>query len=255
MLSKTLVLLASAASVFAAPAACPAPNNAKAVAPALPHNGGAKELTNPPNGMKLLHIALGFGIQNYTCSAQGAKPTATGALAVLWDARPLYPKQGPRSLSAAQFDALPGQVLASHALPLNMDASGPNRADPSHPGASLTNPFPAPAGLQVDGSYQPLEFLGHHFFNAAGVPTFVLDNGHINLTAKKDEGIDAPASASAGPDNTGAVAWLKLSATDAATGPAKLVYRVITAGGNSHGCAKGAGDDSTSYTATYWFYG
>lgn len=215
----------------------------------------AKELSNPPDGMKLLHIALGFGIQNYTCPDKDGKAAATGALAVLYDARPLYPKQGPRALSEAQFDALPGDVLAHQSVPLNMDPAGKNRADPAHPGASLTDPFPAPAGLTVAGVDKPLEFLGHHFFNAAGVPTFVLDNGHISLTSKKDEGIDAPKSASAGPDGTGAVGWLKLSATDAATGPAKLVYRVLTAGGNSHGCAKGAGEDSTSYTATYWFYG
>lgn len=129
------------------------------------------------------------------------------------------------------------------------------RADPSHPGASLTAPFPAPADLSVEGIDQPLKFLGHHFFNGEGVPTFELDNGSIYLTSKKDENVDAPKSASAGPDGTGAVGWLKLSATDDATGPAKLVYRVITAGGNSHGCAKAAGDDSTSYAATYWFYG
>ncbi len=279
MLSKTLLIFTSvASSVLAAPAACSAPNT-KARTPTLPLSGdgtslttsidhrssfllpqltrppsAAKELTNPPDGLKLLHIALGFGIQNYTCTAQGAKPNATGALAVLYDARPLYPKQGARSLSEAQFAALPGDVLAQHAVPLNLDNTQ-NRADPAHPGASLTSPFPAPAGLQVDGVDKPLEYIGHHFFNDKGVPSFFLDNGAIFMTSKKDEAVDAPASASAGPDGTGAVAWLKLSATDAAVGPAKFVYRVLTAGGNSHGCANGAGDDSTSYTATYWFYG
>ncbi|ATY65486.1 malate dehydrogenase [Cordyceps militaris] len=254
MLSKSLLLLASlASSVLAAPASCAAP---KPATPTLPLTGGAKELTNPPDGLKLLHIALGFGIQNYTCAAAGATPTATGALAVLYDARPLYPKQGPRSLaSAAQFAQLPADVLATHPVPLNLD-NRLDRADPAHPGASLTEPFLAPpAGLVVDGVNEPLAYIGHHFFTDKGVPAFYLDNGSIFLTSKKDEAVDAPVEASAGPDGTGAVAWLKLSATDAAVGPAKFVYRVLTAGGNSHGCVNGAGGDSTSYTATYWFYG
>ncbi|KAJ4146896.1 hypothetical protein LMH87_001455 [Akanthomyces muscarius] len=254
MLSKIVILLASAASAVAAPLPCASPQ-AHFQTPTVPASGGPKELTNPPDGLKLLHIALGFGIQNYTCSAVGAKPLATGALAILYDALPFYPKQGPRSLSADKFMALPGDVLAHHQLPLNMDSSAQGRVDPAHPGASPTEPFPAPAPLSVDAIDGPLEYIGHHFFTSQGVPEFVLDNGTIHLTAKKDEAVDAPSSASTGPDGTGAVAWLKLRATSDAVGPAKLVYRVVTAGGNSHGCAKAAGDDSTSYTATYWFYG
>ncbi|TQV95360.1 malate dehydrogenase [Cordyceps javanica] len=256
MLSKTLVLLASVASVIAAPAACKAPNT-KPVTPTLPVTGTGKQLTNPPEGLELLHIALGYGIQNYTCAAQGADPVAAGALAVLYDARPLYPGQGARSLaSEARFAALPGDVLAgAQPVPLRLD-NDRNRTDPAHPGASLTEPFVSPpSGLTVEGVAEPLAYLGHHFFTDKGVPSFLLDDGRIFLTSKKDEAANAPADASAGPDGTGAVAWLKLSATPDAVGPAKFVYRVLTAGGNSHGCAKGAGDDSTSYTATYWFYG
>ncbi|KAM3511296.1 hypothetical protein MY11210_005033 [Beauveria gryllotalpidicola] len=253
MLSKSLILLASLASVLAAPAACPV-SSAQVENPTLPLSGNAKELSNPPDDLKLLHIALGFGIQNYTCSAQGATPVATGALAVLYDARPLHPEQGPRSLSPERFAALPGDVLAQHPVPLNLNNTQ-DRADPTYPGADLAAPFPPPADLTVDGIDGPLAYIGHHFFTDKGVPSFLLDNGAIFLTSKKDEAVDAPADANAGPDGTGAVAWLKLSATDAAVGPAKLVYRVLTAGGNSHGCANGAGGDSTSYAATYWFYG
>ncbi len=173
---------------------------------------------------------------------------------MLYDVLPLYPGQGARSLSEAQFTALSGDVLAKLPVPLTLDNTN-NRTDPTHAGASLTSPFLAPAGLTVEGIDKPIEYLGHHFFTDKGVPSFLLDNGNIFLTSKKDEAIDAPASASPGPDGTGAVGWLKLSATEAAVGPAKLVYRVLTAGGNTHGCANGPGGDSTSYTATYWFYG
>lgn len=255
MLSKTLVLLATAAtSVLAAPAACPAPPS-KGAAPTLPLSGAATELTNPPAGMKLLHIALGYGIQNYTCASAGATPVATGAIAVFYDALPLFPGQSSHSLTAAKFNDLTADVLAHGKIPFPLDNHN-NRTDAAHPGASLTNPFlPHDAPLYVPGVEKPLAVLGHHFFTNKGVPAFVLDNGNINLLAKKDESVNAPASASKGPDGTGAVAWLKLSATPDATGPAKLVYRVVTAGGNSHGCAKGAGDDTTPYAAQYWFFG
>lgn len=174
---------------------------------------------------------------------------------MLYDVLPLYPGQGPQSLSADDFAALPGKVLNGMDVPLNFDPSTEGRADPEHLGATTdSDPFTADAPLQVDGLDEPLRFIGHHFFNAAGVPTFVLDGGDITLLSKKDEGIPAPADADAGPDGTGAVAWLKLSDKGGSEG-ASLVYRVFTAGGTSHGCGTGVGGDSTSYTATYWFYG
>ncbi len=213
------------------------------------------QLTNPPSDLKLKHVALGFGIQNYTCSAVGSPSNATGALAMLYDVLPYYPGQGLHSLSKEDFAALPGKVLAGNQkVPLNFDPSTDGRADPAHLGATATDPFTADAPLQVEGMGEPMRFLGHHFFNDEGVPTFVLDGGAITLLSKKDEGIPAPADADAGPDGTGAVAWLKLSDKGGSQG-ATLVYRVLTAGGNSHGCGKGVGGDSTSYTATYWFYG
>lgn len=198
-----------------------------------------------------MHIALGFGIQNYTCATVGGTAAATGALAMLYDATSLYPGQSYSSLSAEDFNALPGKVLNSQPVPLHFNPSPEGRADPKHPGAT-SDPWTAETPLIADG--HPLRFLGHHFFNSAGVPTFVLDDGKINLLAKKIAGVDAPASADPGPDKTGAVAWLYLGNNPGSVG-AKYVYRVITAGGNSHGCAVGTGGDSTSYAATYWFYG
>jgi hypothetical protein len=138
-------------------------------------------------------------------------------------------------------------------VPLNFNYSSAGRVDPAHPGASQTNPFPKDGPLSLWG-LKPIPFLGHHIFTSAGVPNFILDGGKINMLAGKTGAADAPKTADKGPDGTGAVAWLQLTAKDGSVGNAKLVYRVLTAGGNSHGCAKGAGQDSTSYTATYWFY-
>lgn len=216
-----------------------------------------KELPDPPAGTQLKYIALGFGIQNYTCEAVGKDSSAAGALAMLYDVTKLYPGRRPGSLSHAEFEALPANILQHHAVPINFDTTTTEgRADPSIPGASQTHPFPADEPLRVRGM-RPLPFLGHHFFDAAGVPVFDIykgSNGDIHLPCKKVDSANAPESASKGPDGTGAVSWLLLDDKGGATG-AKYVYRVLTAGGNSHGCSKGTGGDTTSYAATYWFYG
>ncbi|KAF7547400.1 hypothetical protein G7046_g9018 [Stylonectria norvegica] len=136
--------------------------------------------------------------------------------------------------------------------PLNFDTSLPNRLPTADAGASATNPFTPDAPLQLSG-LAPLPFIGHHFFNSAGVPTFVLDGGSITLFGKKLDSLAAPATADKGPDGTGAVAWLRLGDNGGSTG-ATFVFRVLTSGGASHGCTA-VGDDTTSYSATYWFYG
>jgi hypothetical protein len=264
MLTKTFVLLASAALALAAPAP-PRPGPAGApgcpgkTQPVLPVNGGARELVQPPAGTKLKAIALGFGIQNYTCQSATASAVATGAVAMLYDITKLYPGQGPKSLSAEAFNALTTTALWNHDVPLNFDPVTPDRIAGSKP-ASLTKPFTASEPLKLEG-LEPIPFAGHHFFRADGKPAFVVnkDVGNtgkdgINYVAKKDDSIDAPASADKGPEGTGVVGWLQLGALEGTKG-ASTMYRVVTAGGNSHGCSSGGSADSVSYTAQYWFFG
>lgn len=235
MLAKSLLFLASATLALASPCV--------RSSPVLPVNGGEKELPSPPTGVTLKHIALGFGIQNYTCADVGSTATATGALAMLYDITYLYPSQSRRSLSSAAWLKLTADALYSQAVPLNMKTGA------GAVGADAQNPFTASTTLKVNNLEMP--FLGHHYFNAAGVPTF--DLGSQVFIGTKLDAISAPASADKGPDGTGAVAWLYLGDAGGSIG-VKYVYRVLTAGGNSHGCAK-AGADSTSYTTMYWFYG
>lgn len=173
---------------------------------------------------------------------------------MLYDVTSLHPGQGSGSLSQPDFDALTARALWSHEVPLNFNQSTEGRVDPKSPGASLTEPFPADEPLELYG-IKPMPFLGHHFFDTNGVPTFDLDGGKIHLPAAKLNAVDAPKSANPGPQGTGAVAWLYLGPKDSTAVGAKYVYRVLTAGGVSHGCSKAAGQDSTSYAATYWFYG
>ncbi|KNB04927.1 hypothetical protein FOXG_16281 [Fusarium oxysporum f. sp. lycopersici 4287] len=179
-----------------------------------------------------------------SCAEAGATPAAIGALAVLYDVTCLYPGQARSSLTAKKWASLPSDVLNTRKVPLNRNYDG---------GASLTNPFPRKQPLKVEGLRKSIAYLGRHFFNAAGVPTFDLDKANQLLIAKKIDGIKAPASAPAGPEGTGAVDWLYLGDAGGSQG-VSLVYRVLTAGGASHGC-KAKGTDSTSYTALYWFYG
>ncbi|KAF5988561.1 hypothetical protein FBULB1_1437 [Fusarium bulbicola] len=212
--------------------------------PILPINGGPSELPAPPQDVALKHIALGFGIQNYTCAGIDATPISAGALAVLYDVTYLYPGQEPLSLTAQKWASLPSDVLDTVRVPLNRNENG---------GASLTNPFPKKQALRVKSIRKAIPYLGHHFFSADGAPTFDLDKANQVLIAKKLEGIKAPVSAPPGPEGTGAVDWLYLGDAGGSH-DVSFVYRVLTAGGASHGC-KSKGTDSTSYTTLYWFYG
>ncbi|CAG2003956.1 unnamed protein product [Fusarium graminearum] len=189
----------------------------------------AFELPTPPRIVTLKHIPLGFGIQNYSCTDVGAIPVPIGALAVLYDATNLYPGQDRSSLTPGEWVSLPSDVLNTGKVPLNRNENG---------GASLTNPFPKKQSLKS------IPYLGHHFFNGAGTPIFDLDKANQLLMAKKINAVKAPASAPAGPEGSGAVDWLYLGDAGGSQG-VSIAYRVLTAGGVSHGC-KAKGTDSTS---------
>ncbi|KAH6604585.1 malate dehydrogenase [Trichoderma cornu-damae] len=255
MLRQSLLALASAALALGSPVARSEPISCRAPMPdpTLPTTGGAAELPPVPQGLELKLIALGLGIQNYTCASVGAAAESTGALAMFYDISLLYPGSGPGSLSAEKFSQLPAFALNHHDVPLRFNDSADGRVDASSPGASLKRPFTRAAPLDL-GEYGALPFLGHHFFNTDGAPTFILQRGSFNIVAAKKAAVPPPGSSDPGPMGTGAVAWLALDATSNSRG-ATLVYRVETAGGNSHGCSRAAGQDSTSYAAQYWFYG
>ncbi|KAL6864049.1 hypothetical protein J3F83DRAFT_186038 [Trichoderma novae-zelandiae] len=249
MLVQSLLVLASAALSYASPVTCRAPMPD----PVLPATGGATELPPAPAGLELKVIALGLGIQNYSCASVGADAASTGALAMFYDMSLLYPDSGPNALSIEQFNQLPAFALNHNAVPLHFNDSDAGRVTADGPGASLAQPFTRAAPLDL-GEFGKLPFLGHHFFNTDGAPTFVLARGKFNVVAAKKASVPAPGSADPGPMGTGAVAWLALDGNQNSRG-ATLVYRVETAGGNSHGCSKAAGQDSTSYAAQYWFFG
>ncbi|KAI4724217.1 hypothetical protein E4T49_08042 [Aureobasidium sp. EXF-10728] len=95
-----------------------------------------------------------------------------------------------------------------------------------------------------------LPTLGHHWFSAAGVPTFNLE-GCAFLSAKKVATVPAPSASI-----DGSVDWLFLQ--DDGRGVSKnlkAVYRVETAGGSPPTTCSSAGVVKVPYAAEYWFYG
>lgn len=198
----------------------------------------------------LKKIAVGHGVQNYTCTASSAGPSASaaGALAVLYDVTKLYPGTPRTGLSRAEFDALPTTTLYSQDTPLNLTEDGPAYV------VNAANPWIAPADL-VLGNFPPIKFLGRHYFDIDNIPMFDLQTVGLKASVTKNESTAPPANADPGPMGTGAVLWLQLkdSGRDRSVG-LDYVYRVITAGGNPVVCQNVGDKFSVPYTTFYWFY-
>ena len=215
----------------------------------------------PPATLTLKKIALGHGIQNYSCSADApsSTPSSKGALAVLYDITAFYPGTPRTGLSATAFHALTTTALWTQPIPLNLvetAAAAPGAVLPSKSYVATTSPFQAPADLNL-GNMAPFKFLGHHYFDANSIPTFDLATVDLRASVGKLGDAMAPADADKGPLKTGAVPWLALN--DSGKGLSKglsYVYRIDTAGGVAEACSTvGDGFASVPYTAQYWFYG
>ncbi|KAK0726944.1 hypothetical protein B0T26DRAFT_637671, partial [Lasiosphaeria miniovina] len=209
------------------------------------------QLSAPDAGLVLKKIAIGHGIQNYTCtdSAPATTASAIGALAILYDVTSLFPGTLRTGLSNATWNDFPKNLLYGKPVPLNL-------INPNTGYGATASPFPRAADLTL-GNIRA-SFLGHHYFDQFGSPTFELLTVNLKASVKKLEGFNAPATADKGILNTGAVQWLKL--IDNGKGFNKgltTVYRVVTAGGAAEACSKiGPGVvDSVPYTTYYWFYG
>ncbi|KKA26892.1 hypothetical protein TD95_003262 [Thielaviopsis punctulata] len=245
MLFLSSLLLASASLAAAAPSR--RSSSCKAHAVSLPTNSNGTPLPSPPAGLSLKYIGLGHGYQNYTCATAGSSPVATGALAILYDALPLYPGHSPSSLSLSSWLALPAAALSTP-IALNLSPFTPHVAL-SAEGASVS-PFPAsPAPLSLTHS---LPAIGKHFFDATGTPNFFV-GPHDHMVATKLAAQNAPSDAPTGPHGEAAVTWLYLGDKGNSTG-LSAVYRVETAAGQAHECTQ-AGEDSSVYAAFYFFYG
>jgi hypothetical protein len=172
----------------------------------------------PGAGYSLRHVAIGRGIQNYTCSSAAAteKPVAIGAIASLFNA----------TCTAVRAPTILADVTA-----MALDYAVPTS----------------------EIAQQMLS--GHHEFTKDGAPLFLLETELHNygfIQAAKNASSDAPATASKGTNQLGSVTWLKLTGT---AGQYKEVYRLNTAGGVAPKTCEGIyGPISVPYAAEYWFY-
>lgn len=180
---------------------------------------GPTDLPAPNAGLTLQYVAIGRGVQNYTCSAVGAVPVQQGAKATLFDATTLA------KTNENLLHTIPAIVVY---WPLPSDST-----------AQLYN----------------LPVLGHHYFDSASTPTFDLTAVNKIGFMQKTVGVAAPAGANVGPDKTSAVSWLDLNNKPGYVSKSiTQVYRVETAGGNPYATCNSTDLMEIEYAAEYWFY-
>ncbi|ORY71595.1 malate dehydrogenase [Pseudomassariella vexata] len=179
----------------------------------------------PAEGLKLKHVAIGRGTQNYTCDVTNATavPAQTGAVATLFNA----------SCVAATYPDLLN-MLPKLAMSFNL--------------------------TEVEQKMGPsnLAISGQHFFTNTTTPFFNLDTTRATLGeagCTKANATSAPANAPKGQLGEPAVPWLKLVTHVGATGNLQEVYRIETAGGSAPATCKGMpATFEVQYSAQYWFF-
>ena len=209
----------------------------KALPPTKQNNNNiplpSSTLADPSPDLKLRHVGLGLGHQNYTCSSSDANvtPQLGGALATLYDATSVL------GMATQRF----GNVRAT-----NLAGKASCATD---------------AQDKVGGF---LSELGRHYFTAEGVPSFDLYNadGQPYVSSQKLDSVDAPSDACSGRDGGKAVGWLQLKddGTDRNRGGLTMVYRVQTTGGGADAAGLCQGKQpgewvTRDYSAYYYFYG
>lgn len=172
-------------------------------------------------GLKLKHVAVGRGTQNYTCANETAVPVANGAVAALYNATCL----------AADYPEVLA-LIPRIVLEFNF---APHQLGPLTPTTLL--------------------YSGNHFFSNSTTPVFNLQTPNFDLgvvPCQKDTATPAPVNAPKGQfsEGNGAVPWLKLQTRQGSTGNVEEVYRINTAGGNPPASCVGMGGNFAVEYAT-----
>ena len=199
----------------------------------LPKKGTSPQVPDPSAGLKLSYVALGRGTQNYTCpdSSESTKPTAKGAVAILYDTSCLV------AFHSSLLHELVGGTL------------------------QFTQGYEALAASVVGRISKERLVLGHHYFSDPTTPVFDFRSaGNTDwFSGTKSADVPAPEFAVKGKDGSGdgAVDWLKLTRKDGGDGMRAIqeVYRMITAGGKPPADCRGRKEDfEVEYAAEYYFY-
>ncbi|KAJ7136576.1 hypothetical protein C8R44DRAFT_976133 [Mycena epipterygia] len=175
-----------------------------------------------------LFVALGVGIQNYTCSATTLKYTSTGAVASLFDISCIDKTPAFASIQTAAF-------AAWNAMPATVSAT------------TVGTKIGAPA------------LLGFHYFVTSPSGTGISPKWDFTSTGKfagnstafvlaaKAGDVAAPTTPATNVD------WLMLNNVQGAL--ASKVFRVDTVNGQPPtSCVAGSADISVKYTAKYFLY-
>ncbi|KLO84944.1 malate dehydrogenase [Fusarium fujikuroi] len=182
------------------------------------------QLPSPAKGLKLVHVAIGRGTQNYTCdtSKPSSAPVATGAVATLFNG----------SCVAAMY---PDLIERIPGMAVHFPLSDANKLGP----ASLAE-------------------SGHHYFTADGTPFFDLRTPNQDIgeaPCAKNSSAPAPSLSAKGQLGENAVPWLRLTTIEGATHKMKEVYRTTTAGGSAPATCQGMDAEfEVQYATLYWFW-
>lgn len=172
-----------------------------------------------PSGTSPINIALGYGVQNYTCTPSTGTYASTGAIATLLDISCLY--------GNPEFDDIQDDFFAL-----------PERARKA---------------IVKIASGTPL-LLAYHYFitnplTGTGInPKFAkaVDGGAEYTVLAKAGGVHSPGG-------TVNVDWLQLNSITGDWG--STVFRVDTVAGQPPANCTGTGSISVPYAAKYWFLG
>ncbi|KAJ7645059.1 hypothetical protein DFH06DRAFT_1425712 [Mycena polygramma] len=216
---SSVVLLASAA-----PAAKDACCDTSAAVMDLPSN--QTQLIAPTTAPKF--VALGVGIQNYTCTASTLKYTSIGAVASLFDLSCMDKTPAFKTVQTSAFKAW-------SAAPANVPASaiGSKVGAPGLLGFHYFVPSPSGTGISPKWDFTSTGKT------AGDATAFVI--------AAKAGDILAPI------DSASNVDWLALTNVQGAL--ATKVFRIDTVNGQPPtSCVAGSADISVKYTSKYYLY-
>ncbi|KAJ7485728.1 hypothetical protein FB451DRAFT_1350190 [Mycena latifolia] len=221
---SSVALLVSAAPAFPAPPAKGQCCDTSAAIMDLPTN--QTQLVSPTTAP--LYVALGVGIQNYTCSATTLKYTSIGAVASLFDISCIDKTPAFATVQTTAFKAW-------SAVPAGISANtiGTKIAAPTLLGFHYFVPSPSGTGIS------PMWDFTSTGKNAGNATAFVI--------AAKAGDILAPT------DSATNVDWLALNNVQGSL--ASKIFRVDTVNGQPPtSCVAGSADISVKYTAKYYLY-